>query len=312
MRLIVHGQQAFGQSVLEKLIERGEDIVGVYVAPDKGKPDPLKVAAEEAGLPVFQPTTYKEPEVWDQMKSLSPDLCVMAFVTLFVPEEALYLPTHDSIQYHPSLLLHRGPSAINWPIIMGRKETGLSIFWPDNGLDEGPILLQKTCTIEENDTLGTVYFDKLFPMGVDAMMESVDLVKQGNAPRIDQDHSQKTYESWCRKADVELDFAKPMQEVHNMIRGADPVPGAWTTCGGAEIPALRLDQGGKCRRRAPARSSISPATAWSSPAATAASMSPVCGGRKVRSRPATSQRAPSFPPAPNWARPTSSFRLRSA
>ena len=236
MRLIVHGQQAFGQSVLEKLIERGEDIVGVYVAPDKGKPDPLKVAAEEAGLPVFQPTTYKEPEVWDQMKSLSPDLCVMAFVTLFVPEEALYLPTHDSIQYHPSLLpLHRGPSAINWPIIMGRKETGLSIFWPDNGLDEGPILLQKTCTIEENDTLGTVYFDKLFPMGVDAMMESVDLVKQGNAPRIDQDHSQKTYESWCRKADVELDFTKPMQEVHNMIRGADPVPGAWTTCGGAEI-----------------------------------------------------------------------------
>ena len=164
MRLIVHGQQAFGQSVLEKLIERGEDIVGVYVAPDKGKPDPLKVAAEEAGLPVFQPTTYKEPEVWDQMKSLSPDLCVMAFVTLFVPEEALYLPTHDSIQYHPSLLpLHRGPSAINWPIIMGRKETGLGIFWPDNGLDEGPILLQKTCTIEENDTLGTVYFDKLSP-----------------------------------------------------------------------------------------------------------------------------------------------------
>ena len=236
MRLIVHGQQAFGQAVLEKLIERDEEIVGVYVAPDKRKPDPLKVAAEQAGLPVFQPTGYKAPEVWDQMKSLSPDLCVMAFVTLFVPEEALYLPTHDTIQYHPSLLpLHRGPSAINWPIIMGRKETGLSIFWPDNGLDEGPILLQKTCSIGENDTLGTIYFDKLFPMGVEAMMESIDLVKQNNAPRIKQDDSQKTYESWCRKADVELDFTKPMQEVHNMIRGADPVPGAWTTYGGAEI-----------------------------------------------------------------------------
>ena len=180
MRLIVHGQQAFGQAVLEKLIERGEEIVGVYVAPDKGKPDPLKVAAEEAGLPVFQPSSYKEPEVWSQMKTLKPDLCVMAFVTLFVPEEALYLPTHGTIQYHPSLLpLHRGPSAINWPIIMGRKETGLSIFWPDNGLDEGPILIQKTCSIEENDTLGTVYFDKLFPMGVDAMLEGVDLVKAG-------------------------------------------------------------------------------------------------------------------------------------
>ena len=236
MRLIVHGQQAFGQAVLEKLIERGEEIAGVYVAPDKGKPDPLKVAAEEAGLPVFQPSSYKDPEVWAQMKTLKPDLCVMAFVTLFVPEEALYLPTHGTIQFHPSLLpLHRGPSAINWPIIMGREETGLSIFWPDNGLDEGPILIQKTCTIEENDTLGTVYFDKLFPMGVDAMLEGVDLVKAGNAPKIDQDHSLKTYESWCRKADVELDFSKPMQEVHNMIRGGDPVPGAWTTCGGAEI-----------------------------------------------------------------------------
>ena len=236
MRLIVHGQQAFGQAVLDRLLERGENVVGVYVAPEKGKPDPLKVAAEEQGLPVFQPTSYKDPDVWAQMKSLEPDLCVMAFVTLFVPEEALYIPTHDSLQYHPSLLpLHRGPSAINWPIIMGRDETGLSIFWPDNGLDEGPILLQKTCTIEENDTLGTIYFDKLFPMGVDAMMESLDLVKAGNAPRIDQDHSQKTYESWCRKTDVELDFAKSMQEVHNMIRGADPVPGAWTTFGGNEI-----------------------------------------------------------------------------
>lgn len=236
MRIILNGQQAFGQAVLEALLERGENIVGVYSAPDKGKPDPLKVAAEERGLPVFQPPSYKDPEVWAQIKSLEPDLCVMAFVTLFVPEEALYIPTHGTIQYHPSLLpLHRGPSAINWPIIMGRKETGLSIFWPDNGLDEGPILMQKTCTIEENDTLGTVYFDKLFPMGVEAMLESVDLVKAGKAPKIDQDHSKKTYESWCRKADVELDFSKSMQDVHNMIRGADPVPGAWTTCNGAEI-----------------------------------------------------------------------------
>lgn len=236
MRIIVNGQQAFGQAVLEALLERGENIVGVYSAPDKGKPDPLKTAAEERGLPVFQPPSYKDPEVWEQIKSLEPDLCVMAFVTLFVPEEALYIPTHGTIQYHPSLLpLHRGPSAINWPIIMGRKETGLSIFWPDNGLDEGPILMQKTCAIEENDTLGSVYFDKLFPMGVEAMLESVDLVKAGTAPKIDQDHSLKTYESWCRKADVELDFNKPAQDVHNMIRGADPVPGAWTTCGGSEI-----------------------------------------------------------------------------
>jgi methionyl-tRNA formyltransferase len=236
MRIILHGQQAFGQSVLEALLDRGEEIVGVYSAPDAGRPDPLKVAAEERGLPVFQPSSYKDPEVWAQMKSLEADLCVMAFVTLFVPEEALYAPNQDTIQYHPSLLpLHRGPSSINWPIIMGREKTGLSIFWPDNGLDEGPILMQKECAIGENDTLGSIYFDQLFPMGVDALVESVDLVRDGKAPRVDQDHSKKTYESWCRKDDVRLDWSKPVAEVHNMIRGADPVPGAWGLLSDKEV-----------------------------------------------------------------------------
>ena len=112
----------------------------------------------------------------------------MAFVTLFVPEEFLNIPTHGSIQYHPSLLpAYRGASAINWPIIKGEKETGLSIFWPDNGLDTGDVLLQKKTPIGDTDTLGTVYFDRLFPLGVDAMMEAVDLVKAGKAPRIKQD-----------------------------------------------------------------------------------------------------------------------------
>src|SRR4029450_3712073 len=97
--------------------------------------------------------------------------------TLFVPEEFLNIPTHGSIQYHPSLLpAYRGASAINWPIILGEKETGLSIFWPDNGLDTGDVLLQKKTPIGPKDTLGTVYFDRLFPMGVDAMLESVHLV----------------------------------------------------------------------------------------------------------------------------------------
>ena len=116
----------------------------------------------------------------------------MAFVTLFVPEEFLNIPTHGSIQYHPSLLpAYRGASAINWPIIKGETETGLSIFWPDNGLDTGDVLLQKKTPIGPNDTLGTVYFDRLFPMGVEAMLESVDLVKAGKAPRIKQDEAKR-------------------------------------------------------------------------------------------------------------------------
>ena len=162
----------------------------VYVAPEKegAKADPLKEAALAAKLPVYQPASYRKPEVWDEFRALKPDLQVMAFVTLFVPEEFLNIPTHGSIQYHPSLLpAYRGASAINWPIIKGETETGLSIFWPDNGLDTGDVLLQKKTPISPTDTLGTVYFDRLFPMGVEAMLEAVDLVKAGKAPRIKQD-----------------------------------------------------------------------------------------------------------------------------
>ena len=239
MRLIVHGQQAFGKAVLEAILERGEDeVIGVYCAPDKeGRPtDPLKALAEEQGLPVYQPASYKNPEVWEQMGSLDADLCVMAYVLLFVPEEALNVPKYGSIQYHPSLLPeHRGPSSINWPIIQGKQKTGLTIFWPDNGLDTGPVLLQKEVDITPTDTLGSVYFDKLFPLGVEAMLEGIESVRAGNPPRLVQDETNATYESWCRKADVEVDWAQPAQVIYNLIRGANPQPGAWTTHAGSEV-----------------------------------------------------------------------------
>ncbi len=238
MHIALIGQQAFGKAVLEALLERGETVIAVYCAPDRqgARPDPLKEAALERDIPLLQPSSYKEPAVWQQFREMKPDLGVMAFVTLLVPEDFLYIPTRGTIQYHPSLLpRHRGPSSINWPIIQGATKTGLSIFWPDNGLDTGPILMQKEVEVGENDTLGTVYFDKLFPLGVEAMIESIDMVRAGTAPRIVQDESQKTYESWCRKADVEIDWSRPVAEVHNLIRGADPSPGAWTTIGGKEV-----------------------------------------------------------------------------
>ncbi|MFW6024630.1 MAG: methionyl-tRNA formyltransferase [Dichotomicrobium sp.] len=231
MRIIVHGQQGFGKAVLDALLERGEDVVGVYCAPDvDGRPpDPLKERAEETGLLVGQPSSWKKPEVWEGMKALKPDLCVMAYVTLLVPQEVLDIPTHGTIQYHPSLLpLHRGPSSINWPIIQGEIETGLTIFWPDEALDEGPILLQKKVKIGPDDTLGSLYFDHLFPMGVEAICEAVDLVREGRAPRIEQDHAKATYEGWCRKEDAEIDWSKPVAQVYNLIRGTNPQPGAWT------------------------------------------------------------------------------------
>ena len=177
--------------------------------------------------------------MWEQIRSLEADLCVMAYVTLMVPEEALNAPRLGSIQYHPSLLpMHKGPSSINWPIINGENKTGLSIFWPDNGLDTGPILLQKDVEIGPDDTLGSLYFNHLFPMGVDLILEAVDLVRDGTALRLSQDPEAGTYEGWCRRADVEIDWAKSVDVVYNLIRGANPQPGAWTTLNGHTVTIL--------------------------------------------------------------------------
>lgn len=241
MRIVVHGQQAFGKAVLEALLARGDEVVAVYVAPEKEgqKADPLKEAALAAGLEVRQPSSYKDEQVAQDFRALRPDLQVMAFVTLFVPSEFLNIPTHGSIQYHPSLLpAYRGASAINWPIIKGETETGLSIFWPDDGLDTGDVLLQKTTPIGPEDTLGSVYFDRLFPMGVEAMLEAVDLVKAGKAPKIKQDEELATYEGLCRAANAKIDWGKPWSQIDRLIRGCNPAPGAWTTLNGKTVKIL--------------------------------------------------------------------------
>jgi methionyl-tRNA formyltransferase len=238
MRIVVHGQQAFGKAVLERLLERGEDVVAVCSAPTKeGRAeDPLVAFAREKGLPVHQPGSWKTPEAFELMKSFDADVCMMAYVLLFVPEAVRDAPRLGTFQYHPSLCPHhRGPSSINWPIAMGRTQTGLTIFWPDDGLDEGPILLQKTCDIGPDETLGDVYFNKLFPMGVEAMMESLDLVKAGIVLKHDQRLEDGSYESWFRKEQAAIDWAKPVADVYNVIRAANPAPGAWTTLGEDEV-----------------------------------------------------------------------------
>lgn len=239
MRLIVNGQQAFGRAVLEKIIEAGTDeIVGVYTAPEKeGRPaDPVKEAALEHGLPLFQPSSYKDQAVLDEMASLDADLMVMAYVIIFIPEAARDTPKMGSICFHPSLLpLHRGPSSINWPIIWGSAKSGYSWFYPTDGLDEGDILLQREVEIGPDDTLVDVYFKKIFPAAVASSLEVIDAFRSGNPPRSQQDDSKATYESWCKKADAEIDWSKSAQEVYNLIRGTNPQPGAWTVHDGTEV-----------------------------------------------------------------------------
>ncbi len=239
MRIVVIGQAPFGEAVLKRLIERGEEVVGVSApaTPPGGRPDPLRAAAEARGLPIFTTRDFRKTEVvFQAYAALKPDLNVMAYVTDILAERVLWAPMLRTIQYHPSLLpRHRGASAMNWAIIQGETKTGLTIFWPDRGTDTGDILLQREAAIEPDDTLGSLYFNKLFPMGVDALAEAVAMVKAGTAPRIRQDHSKATYEPICRDEHGVIDWTKPAQQVYNLIRGCNPQPGAHTTLRGKRL-----------------------------------------------------------------------------
>jgi methionyl-tRNA formyltransferase len=235
MRTVVIGQAAFGAKALEILLEKGENIVAVYTPPGKpgGKPDPLEEAAVSKGIPVFQPATYKNDDVFSQYKSLQPDLTILAFVTSIIPARYFEAATEGAICYHPSLLpRHRGASAINWAVIMGDTRTGLTIFRPDGGIDTGPILLQKEIPIGPDDTTGTIYFNQLFPMGIEAIVESVSLIKEGRAPSIVQNEVEATYEPPCDDRVASLDWQKDGREIYNLVRGCDPQPGAFTYSNG--------------------------------------------------------------------------------
>ncbi len=239
MRIVVHGQQAFGKAVLEALLQRGDEVVAVYAPPAGKREDPLVEAASAAGVPLVRPGSFRDPGVMEGLRAFAPDLQVMAFVTPIVPAGFLYVPTQGTIQYHPSLLpRHRGRSAINWPIIKGETETGLTVFWPDGGIDTGDVLLQRYTPISETDTLGSVYFERLFPMGVEALLEAVDLVRAGTAPRIPQDESLATYEAPCERENARLDWGRPCRHLHDLVRGCDPAPGAWTTSGGRTLQVV--------------------------------------------------------------------------
>ena len=238
MRIAIVGQQDFGKAVLEAFLARGDQVGAVFCAPEKegARPDALRAAAQEKGLKVHQFKSLRAPEAAQAMKDAGADIGIMAFVLQFAPQEFVTIPKRGTIQYHPSLLpQYRGPSSINWPISRGDAETGLTIFRPTDGLDEGAVILQKRTPIGENDTLGTVYFERLFPMGVQAMLEAADLVVAGKHKETVQDESRASYEGWFREAEARIHWPQHVDAIHNLIRGSDPAPGAWTTLNGARL-----------------------------------------------------------------------------
>ena len=243
MRIALIGQAPFGAAVFERLVADGHEIVGVFTPPERegGRPDPLAQAARDAAIPLQQPRRWqRRGEVDDAVcaayEATNPELNVMAFVTQIIPSRVLEFPPLKTIQYHPSMLpKHRGRSAINHAIVQGDAMTGVSVFWVDEGLDTGPILLQVPVEIGPDDTINSLYRDKLFPLGVQAMSDAVKLVAAGQAPRHQQVEQDMTYEGPWEGDIAQIDFAQPAQQVHNLIRGSDRAPGAWSTINGERV-----------------------------------------------------------------------------
>ena len=237
MRVALIGSADFGKAALDAFLDRGDEVVAVFCPPDNpksSKPEMLKEAALARGITPLQFASLKGPEASQAMIDSKADICVMAYVIQFVPQELAKLPRHGTIQYHPSLLpKYRGPSAINWAIALGEEKTGLTIFSPSDGLDEGAVILQKEVKIGPDDTLGKIYFDHLFPLGVAALLEAADLVVSEKYQELIQDESQANYEGWfdINAARIHWASALHVTQIYNLIRACNPAPGAWTKFG---------------------------------------------------------------------------------
>jgi len=237
VRVLLVGQAAFAEEVLRGLIAAGDAVTAVVCPPDAGpKPDPLKASALERGIPVHQFRSLKTPEARAAFEAADADLGLLAYVTQIVPEPLLRIPRQASLCFHPSLLpRYRGGSAIPWQIIRGETRTGVTVFWPDAGIDTGPILLQREEAIGPDDTAGTLYYKKLYPLGVRTCVDAVGLVRAGGAPRVVQDEALATYDPLLTDAHAAIDWSRPVATVHDLIRGCDPQPGAYTSFGGTRL-----------------------------------------------------------------------------
>ncbi len=238
LRIAVFGQAAFGRDVLEGLLEAGHEIAGVYAPPEGARPDPLAEEANKRGLPLFRHKRFRRkgeaiPELVEEYKGLGANLNVMPFTTVILPPEIVDAPEHGSLCFHPSLLPRfRGGAAIPWQIILGERETGVTVFQPDAGVDTGPILVQRGgVEIGPEDNAATLYFQKLYPLGLEAMAEAVAAVAGGSPQYRTQDESQATFQGLVNDEAAAIDWSRSAVELDRLVRGCDPQPGALTRCG---------------------------------------------------------------------------------
>ena len=234
MKIIFMGTPDFAVPSLKGLIKAGHQVVLAVTQPDKPKGrgkamqfSPVKETALEYGIPVYQPKRIREPECVEYLKKQNPDVIVVVAFGQILPEEILKMPAFGCINVHGSLLpKYRGAAPVQWAVINGDAETGVTTMYMDKGLDTGDIILEKTVPIEKKETGGSL-FDKLKEEGAELLIETLSRIEQGTAPRKKQE-GPSCYAKMLDKSIGKIDWQKSAVEIERLIRGLNPWPSAYT------------------------------------------------------------------------------------
>lgn len=236
MKILFMGTPDIAKGCLEKLINENREIVGVVTQADKpigrgkkmGMP-PVKELALEHNIPVYQPIKARDEEFINTLKEINPDVIVVVAYGQILPKALLDIPKQGCINVHVSLLpKYRGAAPINWVIINGEEKTGVTTMYMDEGLDTGDIILQNEFLLDNEITAGELH-DVMTVKGGELLIETLDLIKKGTAPRIKQDDEKSSYAPMMNKSLGNLDFSKSAKEIHDLVRGVNPWPSAYTT-----------------------------------------------------------------------------------
>ena len=243
MRVVFMGTPDFSVGTLEALAAAGHEIVGVVTQPDKQKgrgkqlqATPVKEAALRLGLPVWQPAKVRDPEFLEVLRQLAPEVIVVAAFGQLIPQAILDLPRYGCVNVHASLLpAYRGAAPIQWAVINGEKESGVTIMQMDAGLDTGDMLAKTVVPLAPDETGGSL-FDKLSSAGAKLLVETLDGLEQGTVvPEKQPEESTTEYARMIKKADGRIDWSRPAAQIERLVRGLDPWPSAFTTLDGKTV-----------------------------------------------------------------------------
>ena len=242
MKVVFMGTPDFAVETLEAILQAGHEVTGVVTQPDKPKGrgksmqyPPVKETAMAHALPVYQPQRIREPECVEEIRKMEPDVIVVVAFGQILPKEILKLPKYGCVNVHASLLpKYRGAAPIQWAVIDGEKETGVTTMLMEEGLDTGDILMRTVIPLDEKETGGSL-FDKLAKEGAALLIKTLEALEQGTATRTKQADADSTYAKMLTKKLGKIDFTKSAVEIERLIRGLNPWPSAYTGYNGKTL-----------------------------------------------------------------------------